>query len=442
MRCEQKLLGCVEYTLELLLGKDFRRQHSKVKILYRDVEKNISNDAVLYIVPSGFFGEEYGTSISLPVLPLKQIEGVPLLFGNPKVERKGNQLVVHADIIASTFFLVTRYEEVVRRDVRDEHGRFPGKESLPYRAGFIGRPIVEDYAGLLRKWLRSVGVDVSEPGRDFSVVLTHDVDNPQKYWRISQPLRQVAKAFLRREPFSNIIESILVPLGVKKDPYDNFDELIELADSFDKQADSPKRQSIYFFSTGGNSKYDRGHNFPKIVIQDIIKRVHKSGSMVGLHTSYEAGLHPELIEKEKLALEALCGFSIRHNRHHFLTWREVEDGRALARAGLNWDSTLGYADVAGFRLGVCHPIELFDPIRMEPFGIEEHPLTVMDGTLSGYMHFEEDEAFEYCRRLIAQTRKHNGEFLMLWHNDRLASRPNNYHPRLYRRLLEELSADQ
>ena len=441
---EDKLSGCVEYTLELLLGKDFRQQHPEVKILYQKAKENISGAAVLYIVPSGFFGKEYGKPASLPFLPLKQIDNIPLLFGNPKVERKDNQLVVHADIIASTFFLVTRYEEVARRDFRDEHGRFPGKESLPYRAGFIDRPIVEDYAVLLRKWLSELGIEICDPKRDFSVFLTHDVDNPRKYWRISQPLRQVAKAFLGREPFSNIIESTLVPLGLKKDPYDNIDELIELAESFDKKACIPTRQSIYFFRIGGSSKYDKEHYTNKTLIQDIIKRVRRSGATVGLHTSYSAGLNSELIEKEKLALEAVCGFSIRHNRHHYLTWREIEDGWALAETGINWDSTLGYADVAGFRLGVCRPIELFDPIRMEPFDIEEHPLIVMDGTLNfpNYMNLEEDEAFDYCRRLIAQTRKHNGEFVMLWHNDRLVRRYKNYHPRLYIKLLEELSVSQ
>jgi hypothetical protein len=430
----------VEYTLELLLGKDFRRQYPRAKILYQEAKENISGDGVLYIIPSDFFDEQYVKVSSLPVLPLKEVEGIPLLFGSPRIERQGNQLVVHADIIASTFFLVTRYEEIVRRDVRDEHGRFLGKESLPYRAGFIDRPIVEDYAGLLRKWLLEVGVDIGGPKRDFSVVLTHDVDNPQKYWRISQPLRQVAKAFLGREPFSSIIDSIVVPFGLRKDPYDTFEELAELADSFGEQAGRPEQQSIYFFRAGGSSKYDRGYDIHKTVVQDIIKRVHTSGATVGLHTSYNAGLNPELIEKEKLALEEVCGFKIRHNRHHYLAWREVEDGWALSRVGIKWDSTLGYADVSGFRLGVCRPIELFDPIRMEPFGIEEHPLIIMDGTLSEYMNCEEDEAFEYCRRLIAQTRKHNGEFVMLWHNDRLARGSNSYHPRLYRKLLEELSA--
>jgi hypothetical protein len=161
-----------------------------------------------------------------------------------------------------------------------------------------------------------------------------------------------------------------------------------------------------------------------------------------LHASYAAGLDPELIGKEKARLEEVCGFPIRRNRHHYLAWREVEDGWALARAGIDWDSTLGYADVAGFRLGVCHPIPLFDPVRMRPFGIQEHALIVMDATFRdpNYMGLTETQAAACCKRLIDQTRQHQGEFVMLWHNDSFCPRPGSYLPRLYACLLAELTS--
>ncbi len=78
----------------------------------------------------------------------------------------------------------------------------------------------------------------------------------------------------------------------------------------------------------------------------------------------------------------------------------MEDGWALAAAGIDWDSTLGYSDMAGFRLGVCHAIPLFDPVRLEPMGVEEHPLIVMDCTLNWpqYMGLDEEGAFEQCMR--------------------------------------------
>ncbi|MFA5240267.1 MAG: polysaccharide deacetylase family protein [Phycisphaerae bacterium] len=427
--------ACVEYALSVLLGKNFRQQYPEIKIFYRRPEEKTDGPGI-YIVPSGFFGNEYGMTTSLPNLPLKNIEGVPLLYGEPVVTRKGNSLVIHADIIASTFFMVTRYEEIARRDVRDIYGRFMGRQSVPFRAGFIDRPIVEEYAVLLRKWLSQVGIQVPEPERKFTAVLTHDVDSLFKYDKISQPLRQVAKAFLGREPFGSIIESLLVPLGLKEDPY-HPDKFLKLDRSFGHITPSCKKQSMFFFMSNCST-----YKIHKKRVGNIIKRIHESGAIVGLHSSLHAGYNPELISKEKSALEQACGFPILHNRHHYLSWREVEDGWALAKAGIKWDSTLGYADVAGFRLGVCHPIELFDPIRIEPFGIEEHPLIIMDVTLSSpnYMNLDKKQALKCCLQLADQVRKHQGEFVVLWHSHEFDCRPNNYHPDLYTALLDELSS--
>jgi len=126
-----------------------------------------------------------------------------------------------------------------------------------------------------------------------------------------------------------------------------------------------------------------------------------------------------------------------------LAWRDVEDGWALAKAGIDWDSSLGYADVAGFRLGVCHPIPLFDPVRMRPMGIEEHPLIVMDCTLSrpDYMALSEEAALEYCHRLLAATRRHNGEFVLLWHNSFISPGPGGRRLRLYEKVLRSLASE-
>ena len=131
------------------------------------------------VVASGFFGDGYGAGDALPSIPLNTIENVPLLFGEPSIQQQGNTLVIHADIIASAYFLLTRYEEWVRPDVRDEHGRFPGRQSLLWRAGILHRPIVDEYRELLKKWLRDVGAEVTSlPASINTVYLTHDVDTP------------------------------------------------------------------------------------------------------------------------------------------------------------------------------------------------------------------------------------------------------------------------
>ncbi len=190
-----RMRTCIDYTLKILLGEKDSGPLRKY-ISYSEPETQMDNSVRLCIVPSAFFGEHYGKPESLPTLPVETIDGVPILFGRPEIQRRGRSLIVYADIIASTYFLVTRYEELVRRNVRDEHGRFPGKESLPYRAGFIDRPIVDEYAALLRKWLREVGINVPEPKKRFSVMLTHDVDAIRKY---RNPARTTISAALGRQ---------------------------------------------------------------------------------------------------------------------------------------------------------------------------------------------------------------------------------------------------
>ena len=224
---QDKINTCLDYTLEVLLGDESCGALRKY-ISYSGSEFKPGNDVHVHIVQSGFFGENYGQASSLPQLPLEEIEGTPFLYGAPHIHHEDGRLVIHADIAASTYFLVTRYEEMIRCDVRDDHGRFPGKESLPYRAGFIHRPIVDEYAAMLRKWLRDAGIEIPEPARHFSVHPTHDVDSLRKYRHAFQPFRSVLSAILGRQPAGNISESLAIALGVKKDPLDTFEQIMTI----------------------------------------------------------------------------------------------------------------------------------------------------------------------------------------------------------------------
>jgi hypothetical protein len=378
---------------------------------------------------------------SLPVLPLAEIEGTPLLFGKPTVEKRGNVLVVHADIIASAYFLLTRYEELIRRDVRDEHGRFPGRESLPYRAGFIHRPIVDDYAALLRKWAGQVGVDLPEPNRRFCVLLTHDVDSIGAPRGPLQAIRCLASGILGRRPLRKAMRDAASAGGRGRHPCDNLDEVIRLDQRLKGRCPPDRCRSLYFFIAGGGSPYDGGYPLGIARTLERVREVMASGAEIGLHASYMAGANPAHVRTERRSLQEVTGIPIEKNRHHGLGWREPEHGAAIADAGICWDATLGYADVAGFRLGVCRPVPLFDPIRRCLLGIEEHPLIVMDCTLDrpNYMNLGEEAAFDCVRRLAEATCRHQGEFVCLWHNTLLASTDTTYHKRLYPRVLGYLA---
>jgi len=79
----------------------------------------------IHIYASDLFGEDYLKSSSIRSTPLSQYEGLPIIYsGHGKFDgfvKKSETLIeTNIDIIASSFFMLSRYEEVVL-DIRDEY---------------------------------------------------------------------------------------------------------------------------------------------------------------------------------------------------------------------------------------------------------------------------------------------------------------------------------
>lgn len=371
------------------------------------------------ILPSPFFKDNvYGKPESMPNLPLEEIEGVPLLFGTPQIEWYDETLIVHADIIASAYFLLTRYEEIRKRNERDEHGRFPGKLSLPYRAGFIHRPIVDEYGKLLRGWLRQAHVDVPEPEHKIKKIwLTHDVDAPF-YCRT---FRNFMREGLKGSGFMQAWKYLNGPLTA--DPYYTFPWLLEQGNSLKSSIGKERCKSVFFFKSAGSSAQDKPqYKLQSREMRELFALCDIENIKIGLHSSYDAGKLPSLIASELELLEKATQKTIRFNRHHFLASREPEDMDWLERIGITDDFTMGYADVAGFRLGTCRPVLWINPENKRVSSLLLHPLTVMDCSLSepDYMYLDYEQALYYCQQLAEQVAQVNGELVLLWHNDTVA----------------------
>lgn len=425
----------IYYIIRFLLGVDRAGAYSSLIGYTSDVR--LFHKYKVVIVPSGFFQSSvYGTPESLPQLPLKEIEGVPLLFGTPKEECFEETWVIYADIIASSYFLLSRYEEIQKRDIRDKHGRFPGKESLPYKAGFIHRPIVEEYGKLLRHWLRKACVRIPEPQPELQKIwLTHDVDAPF----FCRSLRNICRETLKGIGFRKALKLYQGPL--EKDPYYTFPWMLE-QDSLVKNRFGDRCHILFFLKAGGRHANDKPHY--QVRSHDIQKLLHlfkKNKALLGLHSSYEAGIYPDLIPEEKMRLEHDWKLENIHlNRHHYLASREPEDLTKLIKAGITDDFTMGYADVSGFRLGTCRPVKWINPMTRQLTSLTLHPLSVMDCTLSEsqYMELSPDEAYQYCAGLVREIRQHRGEIVWLWHNTSFAGTESDYHKKLYVRLLNLL----
>lgn len=385
------------------------------------------------IVPSSFWDDGiFGTLRAEPCLPLAEIEGVPLLFGEPQIVRVGSTLVVRADVVASAFYLLSRYEEWLHSyDLRDVHGRFIGQKSLLARAGVIHRPLVDEYGVLLRRWLREAGCAVQEPAAVFSsVYLTHDVDTVAFYRHIRGFLGGVKRSLFGTN--AHLCDVLRAQTALTGDPAYMFPWLVA------QDAKLPQAHKLYFVKAAVKS--DR-FDYPQYRLrgadaQQLFELLRDNGCEIGLHASYFSGAHSEFIPAESAKLQSALSQLITANRWHYLRTLQPADCRALLQAGITDDFTMGYADVAGFRLGTCRAVRWIDPQTGEVTSLTLHPLTVMDCTLSNpnYMGLPEEQAAQYVFGLLDEVKQHHGEVVLLWHNTSLNNQ--TYHSRLYRAVLD------
>ncbi|MCZ6675300.1 MAG: polysaccharide deacetylase family protein [Verrucomicrobia bacterium] len=435
---------CIEFVLTVLLGSDWLENEDLRKLIHYGDAETCPIGARIIIRRVDTLWQYEGGPVPFE-LPLEKLEGVPVLFGEATLENKAGKLLVGADIIASSYFLLTRFEEITPRELRDPHGRFPGDESLPYRAGFLDRPIVDEYGNLLRSWLKRIGVALEDrPKEARKVYLTHDVDIPYR-WHKFTPARRESVWRFKHPGNGPFMDPMLNFLGWKQnDPEDCFDWMIEQDAKLQQAWGRDRVEVIYFILTGGTVLPDGNYSIKSRLIKRLIKKLIRSGAAIGLHTSYEAGQRPEIIENEANRLREVCEEEITLNRHHYLSCREPEDFEYLLKAGIAHDFTMGYPDVAGFRLGTSRAFSWFDPVQKRQTELTVHPMTVMEVSLNlkTYMGFNYEEAYAHTMHLIDQTRRCNGDLNLLWHNSNLTpdlAEAGGYHRNLYERILNALA---
>jgi peptidoglycan/xylan/chitin deacetylase (PgdA/CDA1 family) len=352
-------------------------------------------------------------------------DGLPLLslFGPADITISQNEIVIRADIVAATFFMLSRWEETVIKE-RDINGRFPAKESLSVKHGFHDRPIVNEYVEVLWKTLSTLDQSLIRMQRSFNFLLTHDVDLPRMWWNPKDFIKSIGGALVKRKSVKDAFR-LTRQYITQKDPFNVFDYMMSLSEKFDFT-------SYFFFMSGGTSPKDNYYKIKHPVIRDLIREIKERGHEIGFHPSFNAYNDIEQFTKERELLEDIAGVPIKSGRHHFLrfenptTWQIWEDN------GMHWDSTMCYHDKEGFRCGVCYPFPVFNILTRKKLSLKERPLTVMEGSFITYQKdVVPDEMLKRIKKLIDTTRRYNGEFVFLWHNSAFVNTE-------YRRVYEEI----
>lgn len=440
--------------LQEFLGLEYRIEESaEAREVRIQIENEAGNRAV--VVADEFLAMEpaqWLTPNSIPATPRKSYTppaelgfareySVPAIFGGRPHAGTGD-FAIDFDLFGSAFFLLTRYEEVAVH-TRDQHGRFQAKDSVMFKAGVLDRPLVDEYTAILRRAIEALWPGTPFKRHEFKIVPTHDVDVPYDYlfvpaWRA---VRRAGARLVRERSLTRARETLADWRSVRNgndasDPY--YSALVRMMEMNEKA----ELQGRFYFIAGHTSAEDGDYDIEHPRIRKLLRTVHERGHAIGLHPSYGTLGKVDLLRAEVDRLRRVCGeegislpqLSVRS---HYLRWDSRHSFRDFDSVGFDYDSTLTFAEHAGFRCGTCREYSVFDIGSGVTLRMREQPLVAMECSIlqSYYQGLNFNEASAYFAKLKQRCQEMNGQYIFLWHNSRF---PTAEDWELYRQQVENV----
>lgn len=386
------------------------------------------------------------TSALPPQAQLPFQDPIPVLFwgkncatpSHPFVTRLSSRHVVfYADIIAATFFMLTRWEETITPE-RDMHGRFSAISSAAYRQGFLTRPIVDEYALILRAWLQMLLPNWQPRQQYFRIEISHDVDHIRRFRHLNNVLRTFANNLGHLSPqkaWLTITQAIMEALYPQRAAfYQNIFSLATLSQTY-------RTNNTFYFMAASPGPLDNEYEIASPHLKACIQQLLEWNFTIGLHPSYHTLNSPTKLRQEKYHLDKILPQPIDKARQHYLRFETPASWNHYCEAGLRHSANMAYYNHEGFRCGTCHPFTPFDHHQDQPIPLTEHPLIIMDKTLQNYRRLTPRQSLECIQSYANRCRKVEGCFSLLWHNGHsdINWSPLSY---LYVRTLQNLSSLQ
>ena len=307
-----------------------------------------------------------------------------------------------------------------RSTARDRFGRVPSSENALVQQNIAGEPVVARAALQLRAAVkasasrRPVAFLAPWPdGKRWAAAITHDLDVVD-LWPVFTALRL---AELARKGQLGRIARVLgsAALSVGRNPVQHGVEQLLSAER------ARSIVSTWFVLCGtptfgtmraGDLTYRPEGHGARRALRDLRER----GCEINLHGSFETSDRHPLFAEQRRRLAALTESPVLGVRQHFLRMRPGQTMRGMAEAGFRYDTTWGFPDRNGFRLGVGDVIPAWDGAGERPLDIQEAPVIWMDRALSKYSGVEDPEAWISDGVALAEAcREVAGLWVGVWH---------------------------
>jgi len=432
--CTSELKYTIQYVLHRLFKYDVVFEKTDEKCIV------ISVDNIQKLVISADFFEKSDVywldKITLPTKCLLfeshelfngEMTSIPVIYGRPDIRINDDSIHCKIDIFGTVFFLLSRYEEAISRDIElDNHNRFPATSSIAYKFGFLERPLVDEYIELLSSLMGMLWPELKRKKQYFRKFITCDVDWP------FDPVRQSFKATLRSS-VGDLVKRKKLLSAINRWAFFIANKLnVSIRDGYrekiswimDENEKAGNKVSFYFITETTDEKLDSKSDFDSPQIRELFKEIHKRGHEIGLHPGYKCFNNPKYFKKSSDTLkrvlkeEGIDQITLG-GRMHFLMWDSKITPKLWDDNGFDYDSTLSFADKSGFRCGTCHPFPMYDLMNRKALNVIQRPLINMECTIiaSQYENFGySDATLERFELFKNKSKEVNGEYVVLWHN--------------------------
>ena len=314
-------------------------------------------------------------------------------------------------------------------------------------------PSLDLHISQLRKWIVNAGVLLVEipptpQGFDFAVCLTHDVDfigirkhildHTMLGFLYRASLGSLFRFFKGRIRFQSLMANwkavCLLPavyLRLIDDYWEQFDRYGEL------EKDIPS--TFYFLPfkdtagvlEGKKAPAKRGCKYDVERLKGKFSELRQRGCEIGLH-AIDAWNDLERAREEVSKICDLTGEPNIGSRTHWLYFDE-NSAAILERAGVLYDSSLGYNDAVGYRNGTS---QIFRPLGVGK--LLEVPLHIQDTAMfyGSRMGLDMSEAFDLTKNVLRTCLMYGGVLVINWHLRSLA--PERLWDDIYEAILNEL----
>ncbi|WP_228234911.1 polysaccharide deacetylase family protein [Allomuricauda sp. M10] len=347
-------------------------------------------------------------------------DGIPCFFS------AGEKSTIPYDIFSASFFLLSRYEEYLPH-VKDSVGRFPVKESLAYQHKFLELPVVDLWAYKLLDALKARFPKLKHLERSYNFTSIINVTTSHAF-KMRGLARSLGGLFLDlgNLKFGYVWDRVSVLMGLKKDPYDNFYELVEIHKKF-------PIKTMFFFQFAKHSAHDKNVSPNNNRFRYLIKSI-ADYSIVSLSTSFLSSTDKNVLKEEKKQLANLVHRPITYSRLRYNRVNVPAAYRNLVETEFTDDFSMGYTHEIGFRAGTCTPFHFYDinmevrqPLKVHPFALHDYALVNFKNP---------SEVFEKMDRVYRMVKQVNGNFIMVFSNELLGGKHHMDWMELYQSFLK------